>query len=134
MLSEIEEVEQEDLRIRVPRAAPPIRSLCRSAPLGYTQHRHQRPQQQLPPRQRLLPPQRTVRSPANTVTSPLVGTVYLSPAPGARPFVKWAQAVKEGQTDITLVVEAMKAMNQITAARSGKVLVVWSINDSRPVE
>jgi acetyl-CoA carboxylase biotin carboxyl carrier protein len=49
----------------------------------------------------------------------MVGTVYLSPAPGAKPFVEVGQSVKEGQT--ILIIEAMKTMNQIPAPRAGKV-------------
>ena len=98
-LSEIE-VEQEDLRIRVSRAAP----AAAAAP---------------------------ARNPANTVSSPMVGTVYLSPAPGARPFIEVGATVKEGQT--ILIVEAMKTMNQIPAPKSGKVVEIV-VNDAQPVE
>jgi acetyl-CoA carboxylase biotin carboxyl carrier protein len=61
----------------------------------------------------------------------MVGTVYLSPAPGARPFVEVGATVKEGQT--ILIVEAMKTMNQIPAPKSGKVVEIV-VNDSQPVE
>lgn len=53
------------------------------------------------------------------VTSPMVGTVYLSPEPGAAAFVKAGDQVDEGQT--LLIVEAMKTMNQIPAPRAGTV-------------
>ena len=53
------------------------------------------------------------------VTSPMVGTIYLSPEPGAAAFVKQGDHVDEGQT--VLIVEAMKTMNQIPAPRSGTV-------------
>ena len=43
------------------------------------------------------------------VTSPMVGTVYLSPEPGADVFIKVGDAVTEGQT--LMIVEAMKTMN-----------------------
>ncbi|MGG2477852.1 acetyl-CoA carboxylase biotin carboxyl carrier protein, partial [Rhizobium sp. BR5] len=71
------------------------------------------------------------RNPANTVSSPMVGTVYLSPAPGARPFIEVGATVKEGQT--ILIVEAMKTMNQIPAPKSGKVVEIV-VNDAQPVE
>jgi acetyl-CoA carboxylase biotin carboxyl carrier protein len=62
----------------------------------------------------------------------MVGTVYLSPAPGAKPFVEVGQTVKEGQT--ILIIEAMKTMNQIPAPRAGTVTrKSWS-SDGQPVE
>jgi acetyl-CoA carboxylase biotin carboxyl carrier protein len=65
------------------------------------------------------------------VTSPMVGTVYLSSEPGARPFVQIGDAVEEGQT--LLIVEAMKTMNQIPSPRSGKVARIL-VEDGAPVE
>ena len=66
-----------------------------------------------------------------TVKSPMVGTVYLSGEPGAKPFVSPGQSVKEGDT--LLIVEAMKVMNPITAPRSGTVTQVL-VQDAQPVE
>lgn len=65
------------------------------------------------------------------VTSPIVGTVYVAPEPGAAPFVKVGDAVKEGQT--LLLVEAMKTMNPIRAPRDGKVFQIFATN-ATPVE
>ena len=65
------------------------------------------------------------------VSSPMVGTVYLSPEPGAEPFVKTGDVVTEGQT--LLIVEAMKTMNQIPAPKSGTVKRVL-VEDGAPVE
>ena len=65
------------------------------------------------------------------VTSPMVGTVYLSPEPGAAAFVTIGQQVKEGDT--ILIIEAMKTMNQIPAPRSGK-LTRLLVEDGAPVE
>ncbi|MDH7805883.1 MULTISPECIES: acetyl-CoA carboxylase biotin carboxyl carrier protein [unclassified Rhizobium] len=126
-LSEIE-VEQEDLRIRVSRAAPPT-TVYAAAPTGYAAPAPAAAAVAAPaaPAVAAAP----ARNPANTVTSPMVGTVYLSPAPGARPFVEVGATVKEGQT--ILIVEAMKTMNQIPAPKSGKVVEIV-VNDSQPVE
>ncbi len=63
--------------------------------------------------------------------SPMVGTVYLSPEPGAKAFVNVGQTVKEGDT--LFIVEAMKTMNPITAPRGGTVSEVC-VNDAQPVE
>ncbi len=67
----------------------------------------------------------------NAVKSPMVGTCYLTPEPGAAPFVSVGQAVKEGDT--LLIVEAMKVMNPITAPRAGTVTAVL-IEMAQPVE
>jgi acetyl-CoA carboxylase biotin carboxyl carrier protein len=65
------------------------------------------------------------------VTSPMVGTVYLSPEPGATAFVAVGQQVSAGQT--LLIIEAMKTMNQIPAPRSGTVRRIL-VGDTTPVE
>ena len=66
-----------------------------------------------------------------TVPSPMVGTVYVAPEPGAAPFVKVGDRVKEGDT--LLIVEAMKTMNPILAPRSGTITQIC-VHDSEPVE
>src|SRR5690606_20546976 len=128
-LSEIE-IEQDDLRIRVSRSAPaatyyaaapapaaPVAAAPAAAPAPATAA----PAAAAP----------AGRNPANTINSPLVGTAYLSPAPGARPFIEVGATVKEGQT--LLIIEAMKTMNQIPATKSGKVVEII-VNDAQPVE
>ena len=65
------------------------------------------------------------------VKSPMVGTVYLSGEPGAKPFVSVGQQVAAGDT--LLIVEAMKVMNPITAAKAGTVKQVL-VQDAQPVE
>ena len=67
----------------------------------------------------------------NTVPSPMVGTAYLSPEPGAKPFIEVGADVREGQT--VLIIEAMKTMNAIPAPRAGKITAVL-IEDAQPVE
>lgn len=65
------------------------------------------------------------------VASPMVGTAYLGPAPGARPFVDIGSEVKAGET--LMIIEAMKTMNQIPAPRAGKVIQIL-VEDGQPVE
>jgi acetyl-CoA carboxylase biotin carboxyl carrier protein len=65
------------------------------------------------------------------VKSPMVGTVYLSPQPGADAFIKVGDTVTAGQT--LLIVEAMKTMNPISAPRAGKVVEIL-VADAQPVE
>ncbi|AFL51922.1 acetyl-CoA carboxylase biotin carboxyl carrier protein [Sinorhizobium fredii] len=126
-LTEIE-VEQDDLRIRVSRNGTPV-----AMPM------HAMPTYQMHPAMSAAPapvaaPAATLEGGHNTknaVTAPMVGTAYLSPAPGARPFIEVGATVKEGQT--ILIIEAMKTMNQIPAPRSGKVTEIL-VQDAAPVE
>ena len=67
----------------------------------------------------------------NAITSPMVGTVYLSPEPKAKSFIKQGQTVKKGDT--LLIIEAMKTFNPIKARKSGKVEKIL-VNDAEPVE
>jgi acetyl-CoA carboxylase biotin carboxyl carrier protein len=69
--------------------------------------------------------------PANAVTAPMVGTVYVAAEPGAAPFVRVGDQVKEGQT--LLIIEAMKVMNQIRSPRAGTVTQIF-VRDGAPVE
>jgi acetyl-CoA carboxylase biotin carboxyl carrier protein len=83
------------------------------------------------------PAPRTVADPAaeevagTTVKSPMVGTAFLSPEPGAKPFAEVGEAVKAGDT--LLIVEAMKVMNPITAP-SGGIVKKLMVADGQPVE
>jgi len=67
----------------------------------------------------------------HTVKSPMVGTAFLSPEPGAKPFVEAGDTVKAGDT--LLIVEAMKVMNPITAPEGGIVKKLM-VADGQPVE
>jgi len=122
-LTEIE-IEQDDLRVRVSRAGTPQ---VVHAPVA---------QPQMPAAQAIAAQPVETAAPAavtsaNAVTAPMVGTVYMSPAPGAKAFVEIGQSVKEGQT--ILIIEAMKTMNQIPSPRSGKVVDIM-VTDGDPVE
>jgi acetyl-CoA carboxylase biotin carboxyl carrier protein len=119
-LTEIE-IEQGDLRIRVSRAGTPMMA----APQAYAVAATPSP---------VAAPVAAPASPAtsaNAVPSPMVGTAYLSPAPGEPPFIEIGTKVKEGQT--ILIIEAMKTMNQIAAPRSGTITAII-FEDGQPVE
>ncbi len=66
-----------------------------------------------------------------TIPSPMVGTAYLSPAPGADAFIAVGDKIKKGQT--VMIVEAMKTMNQIEATQDGVVASI-AVEDGQPVE
>lgn len=129
-LSEIE-VEQGDLRIRVVRgggapapmmtyAAPTAAPAMAPAP------------QPLPASASSVPDSAPPATAAGeTVKSPMVGTVYLSPTPGADTFVQPGQRVTAGQT--LLIIEAMKTMNPIPAPKAGVLLELLVANE-QPVE
>lgn len=68
---------------------------------------------------------------AGALKSPMVGTVYLAAEPGADPFVKVGDSVKQGDT--LLIVEAMKVMNPITADKSGTIKAIL-VENAQPVE
>ena len=65
------------------------------------------------------------------VKSPMVGTAFLSPEPGAKPFIAVEQPVKAGDT--LLIIEAMKVMNPITAPKAGTIKKIY-VSDGQPVE
>ena len=122
-LTEIE-VEKGGLRIRVARQA------------GQTVSVGPAPAYQAAP-QAAAPAPGAVEAPAaapvkgDPVKSPMVGTTYLSPQPGAEPFVRIGDKVSAGQT--ILIVEAMKTMNPISSPRAGTVLAIL-VTDGQPVE
>ena len=76
-------------------------------------------------------PAATAAPAGDTIKSPMVGTVYLQPQPGAKPFVQVGDRVNAGQT--LLVIEAMKTMNPVPAPRAG-VIVQLLIEDAQPIE
>src|SRR5262245_16272385 len=121
-LSEIE-IEQEGLRVRVGRNAT---SAVVSAPAHVPPPPLAAPAPAVP----LDVPGDPMKHPG-VVASPMVGTAYLSPEPGARPFVDIGSVVKAGET--RLIIEAMKTMNNIPARRAGKVVQIL-IQDAHPVE
>ena len=68
---------------------------------------------------------------ANALKSPMVGTAYLSPEPGAAPFIAVGGQVKAGDT--LLIIEAMKMMNQIAADKAGTIKAIL-VENAQPVE
>lgn len=121
-LTEIE-VEDGDRKIRVRREAAPI--------MAYAPAPSAAPAVAAPaaaPAAEAVP---TAAAVVDAVKSPMVGTAYLSPEPGAKPFIAVGAPVKQGDT--LLIIEAMKVMNPITAPKAGKVAQIL-VGDSQPVE
>jgi acetyl-CoA carboxylase biotin carboxyl carrier protein len=123
-LTEIE-VEEGDRRVRVSRAAPaaPAAPMVAAAPVAAATPAP------------VAAPAPAREAPAadttNALKSPMVGTVYLSPEPGAAEFVKVGDQVKPGDT--VLIVEAMKVMNPITATTAGTVKAIL-VENGQPIE
>ena len=67
----------------------------------------------------------------NRIKSPIIGTAYLAPEPGGKPFVKVGDKVKKGQT--IMIVEAMKTMNHVPSTKDGVVKKIV-VEDGQPVE
>ncbi|MBP2158161.1 MULTISPECIES: acetyl-CoA carboxylase biotin carboxyl carrier protein [Asticcacaulis] len=129
-LSEIE-VEQGELKIRVARqltAAPAVSYVA--APQSPAPAPAAAAPQAVPaatPETAAAP----AGAPKDAIKSPMVGTVYLSPQPGAPAFIKVGDKIKQGQT--LLIVEAMKTMNPIPSPREGTVAQIL-VSDAQPVE
>ncbi|WP_338663831.1 acetyl-CoA carboxylase biotin carboxyl carrier protein [Pararoseomonas sp. SCSIO 73927] len=126
-LTEIELVENES-RIRVARTAPAqqvVQAVAAPAPAAAAAP--------AAPAQAAAPAatdEVTAATPG-AVTSPMVGVAYLSPEPGAAPFVQVGGKVAQGQT--VLLIEAMKTFNQIKAPKAGTVTRLL-IESGMPVE
>jgi len=72
-----------------------------------------------------------IEIPKAVIKSPIVGTAYLAPEPGAKPFVLVGKKIKKGET--VLIVEAMKTMNHVPSTSDGVVKKVC-VEDGQPVE
>ncbi len=67
----------------------------------------------------------------NTVKAPMLGTLYHSPSPNAKPFIKVGSKVKSG--DVIFIIEAMKTMNQVKSDKTGIVKKIL-VENAMPVE
>jgi acetyl-CoA carboxylase biotin carboxyl carrier protein len=68
---------------------------------------------------------------ANSLRSPMVGVVYLSPEPGAKPFTEVGKKVKAGDT--VCLIEAMKTFNPVKSDKDGLVKEIL-VDDGQAVE
>ena len=119
-LTEIELAEA-DSRIRVVRAPQPLTAAI-SAPA---------PPSESAPAGPAVAAQPALERHPGAVHAPMVGTVYLTPEPGAATFIAVGAQVSEGQT--LLIIEAMKVMNPIRAPRGGRIAEIL-ISNGDPVE
>ncbi len=129
-LTEIE-VERGDLKIRVARGGTAIAAPIQYAPAPVAAPAPAAAPAAAAPASMPSDPATIVARAGEEVKSPMVGTAYLSPAPGADAFMKVGDKVKKGQT--LLIVEAMKTMNPIQSPRDGVVADIL-VGDAQPVE
>lgn len=67
----------------------------------------------------------------HSLRAPMVGTVYLSPSPGAKAYIEIGQKVNIGDT--LCLIEAMKMFNQIEADKAGTITAIL-VENGTPVE
>ena len=118
------EVEHEGLRIRVSKPAAPVVQAAMAAPAAA-------PVAAAPAAAPIGDAPAAPAASDKAIKSPMVGTVYLSPEPGAKQFVAVGDKVKKGDT--VLLVEAMKTFNPVEADKAGIVKEIY-VSDSQPVE
>lgn len=130
-LTEIE-IERDGLRVRIARRQETVAAVQTAVPAG-TAPLPAMPVPAMPVAAAPVPaaPAVPAEDLSGAVRAPMVGTVYLSPSPGADPFVRTGSRVSAGQT--VLIVEAMKTMNPVTAPRSGTVGSIL-VENAQPVE
>jgi len=127
------EVERDDFRIRISRAASPQEhvistSPAAAAPVAAAQAAHAAPIAAAGP----VPGAQPEGDASQVlVKSPIVGTFYETPSPGAAPFVKVGDSVEPGQ--VLCIIESMKLMNEIEAEVAGTVTAKL-VENGKPVE
>ncbi len=121
-LTEIE-VEDGDRKIKVARQiiAAPIQTYAAAAPAAAPAM----------PLASTAPEPAAIAVDANALKSPMVGTVYLTPEPGAAAFISVGSQVKAGDT--LVIIEAMKVMNPIIADKPGTITAIL-VENAQPVE
>ena len=117
-LTEIE-VNNEETSIRICKHPAPVHT---TPPLPQHVPSQQHPEPSEPAKQEMT---------GTAITSPMVGTVYLSPSPGADSFVSIGQTVQKG--DVLCLIEAMKMFNKIKAETTGIIKLV-SVKNEQPIE
>ncbi len=128
------EVHEDKESVRISRYSPapaqaaPVHYVPQSESQPTSSHSQAQTTHHAPP---VSTPKETIPTKGYTVKSPMVGTVYLAPTPGEKPFVEVGQRVEVG--DVLCLIEAMKMYNQIEADKAG-VISARLIDNESPVE
>jgi acetyl-CoA carboxylase biotin carboxyl carrier protein len=131
------ELENEGMKLRVRKAAPPVPhapmapALPAAMPVGYPAPAAPPSAAAPEPAPSASPAPATAEDSAVIVKSPIVGTFYRSPAPGSAVFVNVGDHVKTGQ--VLCIIEAMKLMNEIEAELAGEIVKIHHEN-GQPVQ
>lgn len=124
------EVHEDKESVRISRySAAPAPTPVHYAPQAVAHQPH--PAQGAPTSEAPPAPAKDIPSKGYTVKSPMVGTVYLAPTPGEKPFVEVGQRIEVG--DVLCLIEAMKMYNQIESDKAG-VLSARLVDNESPVE
>lgn len=126
-VSEIEIHEGEE-SVRISRLG--ARAMVANAPQVEAPHHHSQPAAHVPHATPVAEPVK-VEVKGHVVKAPMVGTLFLSASPEAKPFVAVGQQVKVG--DPLCIIEAMKMFNEIEADKAG-VITACLVENGQPVE
>tara|TARA_Y100000590_G_scaffold264185_1_gene296800 strand:+ start:7112 stop:7567 length:456 start_codon:yes stop_codon:yes gene_type:complete len=91
----------------------------------------QKPSQPVVPKQSLEKELTDISNDTKYIKSPMVGTCYLSPEPGSKPFISVGTKINKG--DPIIIIEAMKTFNTIPSTESGVVTEIL-VSDGQPIE
>lgn len=72
--------------------------------------------------------EKTLAANLEEIVSPIVGVVYLKPAPDQENFKQVGDTVKKGE--VICIIEAMKLMNEITSTADGVIAEILVDNES----
>lgn len=109
------EIHEEGESVRISLISTQVAQQVMAAPMPT----YQVPQESAPQMTAPVSSKESALANKHTVKAPMVGTVYLSPSPGAKIFVEVGQTVKPG--DVLCLIEAMKMFNQIEADKAGTI-------------
>lgn len=76
-------------------------------------------------------PAPSINESSKYVKSPMVGTCYLSPEPGSKPFIEIGKKINKG--DPIIIIEAMKTFNTIPSTETGIIKNIF-VTDGQPIE
>jgi acetyl-CoA carboxylase biotin carboxyl carrier protein len=122
-ITELEICEGEE-SVRISRHSPSMAASAAVAPIIT-------PPPEFPPPKEVGPKKEEGIPSGHIVKSPMVGTLYQSSTPGAKPFVETGHQVVVG--DVLCIIEAMKMFNQIEADKAGTIAAILAEN-GQPVE
>jgi len=123
------ELEQDGLKMRVRKAGQDVIVSHAAAPVVH--HQVPAPVAMSPASTGAAPAPVDEGTPLAVIKAPIVGTLYRSAEPGARPFAEVGTIVKKGQ--VLCIIEAMKLMNEIESEVDGEVVGVY-VDNGQPVQ